>query len=65
VGQGQIKKSTVLSGKKALGNITLESSPMLKEIKSLKKSLMLNGINRLGTSGQDPTQLSFQLVKRK
>ena len=34
------------------------------KIKSLKKSLMLNGIKGVVTSGQDPTQLSFQLVKR-
>ena len=29
-----------------------------------KESLMLNGIKGVVTSGQDPTQLSFQLVER-
>ena len=42
----------------------MEISPMFKEINRLKKSLMLNGIKGVVTSGQDPTQLSFQLVKR-
>lgn len=34
--------------------------PMLKEIKSLKKSLMLNEIKKLVTSRQDPTQLGYE-----
>lgn len=38
---------------------------MLQEIKSLRKSLMPGGIKWVVTSGEDPTQLSFQLVKRK
>lgn len=37
---------------------------LLKEIKSLKKTLMLNGIKEVVTSGQDPAQLSFQVVKK-
>ena len=39
-------------------------NPVLKEIKHLKKSLMLSGITVMVTSGQDLTQLSFQLLKR-
>ena len=35
-----------------------------KEINRLKKSLMLNGMKGVLISWQDPTQLSFQLVKR-
>jgi hypothetical protein len=35
----------------------LERSPVLKEIKSLKKSLVLNGIKGVVTSGQDSNQL--------
>lgn len=37
---------------------------MLREIKCLKKCLMLNKIKGLVTSGKDPTQLNFQIVKR-
>jgi hypothetical protein len=39
-----------LRAKIASGSI-MEVSPVLKEIKSLKKSLMLNGINGLVSSG--------------
>ena len=39
-------------------------NPVLKEIKHLKKSLMLSGIKEVVTSGQNPTLLSSQPVKR-
>lgn len=38
---------------------------MLKELRRLKKCLMQNGIKVGMTSGQDPTQLSFQLVGKR
>ena len=41
-----------------------QSSPVHKNIKHLKKNLKLNGIKEVVTSGQEPTQLSFQLVER-
>lgn len=43
----------------------MEVSPVLKEMKSLKKSLMLTGTKGMGTSGQECTQLNFQLVEGK
>lgn len=49
-----LKRKTVPRG-------ILELNPMLKEIKSLKKSLILSRIQGV-TSGQDHTQLSFQFV---
>ena len=47
--------------KGAPGNV-MEPSPTLKERRRLKKSLWLLQI--MVTSGQDPTQLSFQLVNK-
>lgn len=43
------------------GKVVLESSPVLKETKNLKKKkyLLLNGIKEVVTSGQDPTKFSF------
>jgi hypothetical protein len=41
-----------------------EAECIVQGDKSLKKSLVLNGIKRVVTSGQDLTQLSFQLLKR-
>jgi hypothetical protein len=43
----------------------MELSPVFKEINRLKQSLMVNGIIVVVASGQDPTQLSFQLVGGK
>lgn len=37
----------------------------LKKMRSLKKSLLQNGIKGVVPSGQDPTQLHSQLVKGK
>lgn len=42
----------------------IQSIPMLKEMKSLKKNQMLDGINEVVTSGWDTTQLNFQYVKK-
>lgn len=53
-----------LEEKGAPGNGMSEPSPVLKEIKSLKTSLVLTGIKEVVTSRQDPTQLSFLRVKR-
>jgi hypothetical protein len=39
-------------------------SPVLKEIKYLKKSLMLNGVKGVVTSGQDLIQPIFQFVRK-
>ena len=36
-------------------NVILELSPEFREIKYLKKSLMLSGIKGVMTSAQDPT----------
>lgn len=52
-----------LQRKGAPGGI-VELSPVLEKIQSLKERLTLNEIKRIVTSGQDPTQLSFYLVKR-
>lgn len=43
----------------------MELNPMFKDMQNLKKSWMLNGLKGVVTSGQDPTHVSFQLVKRK
>lgn len=51
-----------LRRKVASGSV-MELSPALKGIKNLNKHMMLYGIKELVTSGHDPTQLSFQLVK--
>lgn len=53
-----------LRREEAPGNALLEPSAVLKEIKCLKESLLLKGIKGVVTSGQDPTQLSFQPVER-
>jgi hypothetical protein len=42
----------------------MELNPIFKEMNRLKKSLILNEVKGEETSGQDLTQLSFQLVKR-
>ena len=42
----------------------MELSPVFKEIRRLEKSLILNEIKEVVTSRQDPTQVSFQPVKR-
>ena len=42
----------------------MKLSLVLKDVKSLKKSLMLNEIKGVVNSGQDHIQLNFQLVKR-
>lgn len=45
-------------------NVMLEPSPMLKEIKRLKKSLLLKGMKAVMTSRQYTSQLRFHLGKR-
>jgi hypothetical protein len=42
----------------------MELSSVPKVINTLKNNQMLNGIKGVETTGQDPIQLSFQLVKR-
>lgn len=42
----------------------MQRSPVFKEINRPKKSLVLNGIRRVVILGEDPTQLSFQPVRR-
>ena len=67
-----MKKSTLSKEKYNMYNLrrklapgsVMELSLVLKEINRFKKSLMLSGIKGVVPSGQDPTQLSFQLVKR-
>lgn len=49
----------------APGYLILEPRLVLKEIRKLRRCLILNGMKGGVTSGQDPTQLSFQLVKGK
>lgn len=58
-------KCTVLREKKTLGNLMLGPSQVFKEMRSLKKSLMKNGIKEVMPSGQDPTQLNLKLVKKE
>lgn len=41
----------------------MESDPVIKEIKYFK-NVMINVLNGSVTTGQDPKQLSFPLVKR-
>lgn len=53
-GQKEIKMYT-LRRKRTLGNVMLEPSLMLKGTRSLKKVLMLNEIERVVRSRQDPT----------
>lgn len=48
-------KMCSLLRKRTPGDIMLEPSLVLKEIRSLKKDLMLNRISDLVPSGQDPT----------
>lgn len=43
----------------------MELIPELREIESFQKSLKLNSIDRVATSGQKPTELSFQRMKTK
>lgn len=42
----------------------MKLNPVLKDVQILKKSMMLNGIKRVVTSVQDPTQVSFQFLQR-
>ena len=42
----------------------MEPNPVFKVINRLVKILVLNGVKRVGTSGQDSTQLRMKLVKR-
>ena len=53
-----------ISRRKGTPGSVIELSPMFKEIKSLKKSLVLNGIKGVVTSGSGFTKLSVQLVTR-
>jgi hypothetical protein len=48
---------------KGAPGIVMELSSVLKEIKILKKRLILNGIKKIVTSGQGPIQVNLQLVK--
>jgi hypothetical protein len=41
----------------------MELNLLLEEIKSLKKSLILNEIKGVVISEQDPTQINFHVVK--
>lgn len=52
-----------LRRKRTPGSV-VDLSPVLKEIKYLKTSLMLSRIKGTGTSEQDLTQLRFQLAGR-
>ena len=52
-----------LKNKRASGN-RMELSSMFKEINRLIESLRLNRIKGVVTSGQDPTELSYKLMKR-
>lgn len=62
--QGKKKyKMYSLWRKRESGTIMLEPNPGLKQIRSLKKSLILNVLKEMVPPGQNPTQLSFQLVK--
>lgn len=58
----KLKRMYTLRRKRASESI-MELSPVLKGIKRLNKHLVLYGIKELVTSGHDPIQLSFQLVK--
>ena len=64
----QIYNEKEEAGQTEMQNGQFEERPEAESIvqgdKSLKKSLVLNGIKRVVTSGQDLTQLSFQLLKR-
>lgn len=42
----------------------IESTPLFREIKHLKKSMMKNDIKDVVTSGKKHNHLSFQLVNR-
>ena len=57
----QEKKIVHFEETKGVPGSGMELNPVFKEVNRLKKSLMLSGIV---TSRQDPTQLSFQFVKR-
>lgn len=56
-------KNEVLGEKEHQRNI-MALSPVIREIKSLMRSLMLSAIKGTMSSAQDHTQLSFQPVKR-
>lgn len=43
----------------------MELIPELRKIESFQKSLKLNSIDGEATSGQEPTELSFQSMKIK
>ena len=58
------EKMYSLKRNRAPGNVMMPLSPVLREIKSLKKNLVPKGIQGVETPGQDFTQLSFQLTKR-
>lgn len=62
-GKKEIQK-VQLEEKGSSGKWDGEPSPVLQEIKSLKTSLLLTKIKEAVTSRRDPTQLSFQHVKR-
>lgn len=69
--QAIMKRSKLIKGKckmfslrrKGIQGNSMDLSLILRDIKSFK-SLTLNGIKKVETSGQDSTQVSFQLVKR-
>jgi hypothetical protein len=52
-----------LRRKRTPGNVRLEPSPVFKEIKSLKKGLIQDGIKGMVPSGEDTTWLILQSVK--
>lgn len=58
VGQGETR-NIQREEKRIQGKVPLELCPVLKEMMSLKKSLTLNGIKGVVTSG-----VSFQFVER-
>ena len=50
--------------RKGIPESRMELNPVFKEINTLKKIFTLNEIQGVVTSGQIPTQVSFQFVKR-
>jgi hypothetical protein len=42
----------------------MELCPVLKGVKCLKKSLLINEMNAIVILAQDPIQLSFKLIKQ-
>ena len=57
-----MKSSKLSKEKYKMYNVRRKETP--RSINRLEKSLMLSGIKGVVTSGQDPTQLSFQLVNK-